>query len=32
MIDWAMSLACWAGWAMLMVGMARVGWWIVMHL
>jgi hypothetical protein len=32
MIDRAMSLACWVGWAMLMVGMARVGWWVVMHL
>lgn len=32
MIHRGMTVACWVGWAMLFVGMARVGWWIVMHL
>ena len=32
MIHGTMTVACWAGWAMLFVGMARVGWWAVMHL
>lgn len=32
MIERMLSVACWVGWVMLMIGMARVSWWIVMHL
>ena len=32
MIHRAMTIACWIGWALLLVGLARVGWWAVMYL
>lgn len=30
MINRAMSVACWLGWAALVLGAARVGWYAVM--
>lgn len=31
MIQQALSVACWVGWALLLVGSFRVGWWAVMY-
>lgn len=32
MIQRALSVAFWLGWALLFVGLARVGFWAVMHM
>lgn len=31
MIHRSLSVACWIGWAVLMIGAARIAWHVVMH-